>query len=163
MDYTPQGYRRNVGVCLINPYKKIFAASRLDINSAWQMPQVFSQFRFYNFVKLAYSFGFLLKFTGKDEEINLLGDGTRKAEFGEWSWISPEQIVELMVAKALWYTCCWGFKAIHGISNCEDIIKMILDPPEASCPKEDQWMIILNMAIILDEIWYFKNEFYFKI
>ena len=23
MDYTPQGYRRNVGVCLINPYKKV--------------------------------------------------------------------------------------------------------------------------------------------
>ncbi|XP_030964164.1 nudix hydrolase 26, chloroplastic-like [Quercus lobata] len=40
---------------------------------------------------------FLLKFTGKDEEINLLGDGTEKAEFGEWSWISPEQKVELAV------------------------------------------------------------------
>ena len=66
------------------------------------------------------------------------------------------------VAKALWYTWCWGFKAIHGISNCEDIIKMILDPPEASCPKEDQWMIILNMAIILDEIWYLKKQVLFQ-
>lgn len=66
------------------------------------------------------------------------------------------------VAKALWYTCCWGFKAMHGISNCEDIIKMILDPPEASCPKEDQWMINLNMAIILDEIWYLKNQVLFQ-
>nr|GMD50718.1 nudix hydrolase 26, chloroplastic [Ipomoea batatas] len=27
---------------------------------------------------------FLFKFTGKDEEINLLGDGTEKPEFGEW-------------------------------------------------------------------------------
>lgn len=39
---------------------------------------------------------FLLKFTGQDEEINLLGDGTEKAEFGEWSWISPEQIIDLV-------------------------------------------------------------------
>ncbi|KAF3790585.1 Nudix hydrolase 26 [Nymphaea thermarum] len=28
---------------------------------------------------------FLLRFTGKDEEINLAGDGTEAAEFGEWS------------------------------------------------------------------------------
>ncbi|KAL0008150.1 hypothetical protein SO802_009652 [Lithocarpus litseifolius] len=39
MDSPPQGYRRNVGICLINPSKKIFSASRLDIPSAWQMPQ----------------------------------------------------------------------------------------------------------------------------
>ncbi|KHF98729.1 Nudix hydrolase 26, chloroplastic -like protein [Gossypium arboreum] len=37
---------------------------------------------------------FLLKFTGKEEEINLLGDGSEKPEFGEWSWMTPEQIVE---------------------------------------------------------------------
>lgn len=41
---------------------------------------------------------FLFKFTGKDEEINLLGDGTEKAEFGEWSWMSPEQVVERVSA-----------------------------------------------------------------
>lgn len=39
---------------------------------------------------------FLLKFTGKDEEINLLGDGTEKPEFGEWSWVSPDQLIELV-------------------------------------------------------------------
>lgn len=39
---------------------------------------------------------FLLKFTGKDEEINLSGDGTEKAEFGDWSWMSAGQIVELV-------------------------------------------------------------------
>jgi len=37
---------------------------------------------------------FLLKFTGQDQEINLLGDGTEKAEFGEWSWVSPEEIID---------------------------------------------------------------------
>ncbi|KAL0708198.1 hypothetical protein Bca4012_074624 [Brassica carinata] len=40
---------------------------------------------------------FLLKFTGKDEEIDLLGDGTEQPEFGEWSWVSPDQLVELAV------------------------------------------------------------------
>lgn len=39
---------------------------------------------------------FLLKFTGKDEEINLLGDGSEKPEFGEWSWMSAEQIIDLV-------------------------------------------------------------------
>ncbi|XP_065621015.1 nudix hydrolase 26, chloroplastic [Quercus suber] len=133
MDYTPQGYRRNVGVCLINPSKKIFAASRLDINSAWQMPQggidegedprsaairelredtgvssveIVAEVPYwltYDWPKVKENLKgqaqkwFLLKFTGKEEEINLLGDGTVKAEFGEWSWMSPEQVVELVV------------------------------------------------------------------
>ncbi|TQD92767.1 hypothetical protein C1H46_021645 [Malus baccata] len=38
MEAPPQGYRRNVAICLVND-SKIFAASRLDIPSAWQMPQ----------------------------------------------------------------------------------------------------------------------------
>lgn len=42
------------------------------------------------------SLRFLLKFTGKDEEIDLLGDGTEQPEFGEWSWVSPDQLVELV-------------------------------------------------------------------
>ncbi|XP_062174436.1 nudix hydrolase 26, chloroplastic isoform X1 [Alnus glutinosa] len=139
MESAPEGYRRNVGVCLINPSKKIFAASRLDIPNSWQMPQggidegedprsavirelreetgvssaeILSEVPYwltYDFPpevreKLKHQWGsdwkgqaqkwFLLKFTGKDEEINLLGDGTEKAEFGEWSWMSPEQIIE---------------------------------------------------------------------
>ena len=85
MDSPPQGYRRNVGICLINPSKKvyyislslcsvhgflsvyveltckffffifffglwqIFSASRLDIPSAWQMPQVIFSF-FFGFI-----------------------------------------------------------------------------------------------------------------
>lgn len=90
MESAPEGYRRNVGVCLINPSKKvsaflcgyvcvhvflfvflcfsvcmficlywaggifffgqIFAASRLDIPNAWQMPQVLFFFFFLLFL-----------------------------------------------------------------------------------------------------------------
>ncbi|XP_021296454.1 nudix hydrolase 26, chloroplastic [Herrania umbratica] len=142
MEAPPLGYRRNVGICLINSSKEIFSASRLDIPNAWQMPQggiddnedpkvaalrelkeetgvssaeVLAEASYwltYDFPpevreKLKHQWGsdwkgqaqtwFLLKFTGKEEEINLLGDGTEKPEFGEWSWMTPEQIVELAV------------------------------------------------------------------
>ncbi|XP_057978890.1 nudix hydrolase 26, chloroplastic [Malania oleifera] len=142
METPPQGYRRNVGICLINPSKKIFAASRLDRPSSWQMPQggidegedprdaAIRELREETGVNsaellaevpywLKYDFPpkvredlnrrwgsdwngqaqkwFLLKLTGKEDEINLLGDGTEKAEFGEWTWMSPERVIELAV------------------------------------------------------------------
>ncbi|KAF7012445.1 hypothetical protein CFC21_026634 [Triticum aestivum] len=40
MDSPPEGYRTNVGICLADPsLTKIFSASRIDIPTAWQMPQ----------------------------------------------------------------------------------------------------------------------------
>ncbi|KAJ4720555.1 Nudix hydrolase [Melia azedarach] len=142
MDAPPEGYRRNVGICLINSSKKIFAASRLDKPGSWQMPQggidenedpktaairelreetgvssaeVIAEVPYwltYDFPpqireNLKIKWGrdwkgqaqkwFLLKFTGKEEEMNLLGDGSEKPEFGEWSWMSPDEIIELVV------------------------------------------------------------------
>jgi hypothetical protein len=37
---------------------------------------------------------FLFRFTGKDDEINLNGDGSEKPEFGEWTWMTPQQVIE---------------------------------------------------------------------
>lgn len=141
MEAPPPGYRKNVGICLINSSKKIFAASRLDIPSSWQMPQggvdeeeprdaamrelkeetgvssaqILDEVPYW----LAYDFPpevreklnnqwgtdwkgqaqkwFLLRFVGNEEEINLSGDGSEKPEFGEWSWMAPQQVIELAV------------------------------------------------------------------
>ncbi|KAI5648364.1 hypothetical protein M9H77_34369 [Catharanthus roseus] len=143
MENPPQGYRRNVGICLMNPSsKKIFAASRLDIPGSWQMPQggidesedprkaairelreetgvisadIVAEVPYwltYDFPsevreKLKRQWGedwkgqaqkwYLFKFNGNEDEINLLGDGTEKAEFGEWAWMPPEQVVDKVV------------------------------------------------------------------
>ncbi|XP_022983100.1 nudix hydrolase 26, chloroplastic-like [Cucurbita maxima] len=138
MEFPPEGYRRNVGICLFNPSGKIFAASRLNRPEVWEMPQggvnegedlntaakrelteetgvvsaeIISELPYwltYDFspetsIKLSKHWGvrykgqtqkwFLMKFTGKEEEINLLGDGTERQEFGEWLWMSIEQIM----------------------------------------------------------------------
>lgn len=47
---------------------------------------------------------FLFRFTGKEEEINLSGDGSEKPEFGEWTWMTPEQVIEL-VGKPTLHPC----------------------------------------------------------
>ncbi|KAI4373100.1 hypothetical protein MLD38_011263 [Melastoma candidum] len=142
MESPPEGYRKDVGICLIKPEKKVFGARRPDIPDAWQMPQggidddedpmvaalrelreetgvvsaeLMAEVPFwltYDFPpdvreKLAIRWGkgwkgqaqkwFLLKFTGKEEEVNLLGDGTEKPEFGDWAWMKPDELIDRAV------------------------------------------------------------------
>lgn len=67
--------------------------------------------------------------------------------------------IECPIAKVLWQSCYWGLKPEeHSIQSPKFLIKLILDPPNAPCPKEDQWLIPLNMASILDEIWFLRNQ-----
>eukprot|EP00268_Persea_americana_P014793 TRINITY_DN16648_c0_g1_i3.p1 TRINITY_DN16648_c0_g1~~TRINITY_DN16648_c0_g1_i3.p1 ORF type:complete len:260 (+),score=41.21 TRINITY_DN16648_c0_g1_i3:84-782(+) len=143
MESPPEGYRKNVGLCVTNPSNKIFSASRLDVPGAWQMPQggidegedpksaalrelkeetgitsaqVVAEVPYwltYDFPphvreKLNKEWGsnwkgqaqkwFLLRFTGNEEEVNLLGDGTERAEFADWSWMTPQEVLERAVS-----------------------------------------------------------------
>ncbi|XP_051184477.1 nudix hydrolase 26, chloroplastic [Lolium perenne] len=143
MDAPPEGYRTNVGICLADPsLTKIFSASRIDIPTAWQMPQggidpgeepraaAVRELReetgvtsaeivaeapnwlTYDFPadvrdKLNARWGtnwkgqaqkwFLFRLTGSDDEINLMGDGSEKPEFSEWTWMTPKQVIEKAV------------------------------------------------------------------
>ena len=56
-------------------------------------------------------------------------------------------------AKAL-----WGFKSdeVH-LAQPSDIIKVILEPPQTLCQVQDMWLVSLNMALTLEEIWCIRN------
>ena len=52
----------------------------------------------------------------------------------------------------------WGFKSdeVH-LAQPSDIIKVILEPPQTLCQVQDMWLVSLNMALTLEEIWCIHN------
>ncbi|KAL0001553.1 hypothetical protein SO802_015334 [Lithocarpus litseifolius] len=66
-------------------------------------------------------------------------------------------------ARALWASACWGLR-IDTSSHVtdEDIIKLILIPSNSPFPSHNQWIISLNMELIIDEIWRTRNLIQFQ-
>ena len=63
------------------------------------------------------------------------------------------------IAKALWFAACWGFKAEEVVVvSTEDIVNMVLNPPNVLCNSWEQWKVSLTMASTLEEIWYLRNS-----
>ena len=67
------------------------------------------------------------------------------------------------VARAIWFTACWGLR-VHdqNITNSTDIVKLVLDPPILSSQVVDREHITTTLAFALDEIWYLRNQFVFE-
>ena len=63
------------------------------------------------------------------------------------------------IAKALWFSACWGFKAeeVTAVSS-GDVVNMVLNPPNTLCNSWEQWKVSLTMASTLEEIWYLRNS-----
>ncbi|XP_030923018.1 uncharacterized protein LOC115949893 [Quercus lobata] len=78
----------------------------------------------------------------------------------------PESAIHVFftctVARALWHSACWGFRAYEAhIQSSEDIIKLVLEPLTSICPNSESWRVSLNMALTLDGIWNLHNQVLF--
>ncbi|KAJ6923990.1 hypothetical protein NC652_017338 [Populus alba x Populus x berolinensis] len=61
------------------------------------LPLSDSKTKLLDFSQKTFENRFLFKFTGKEDEINLLGDGSETPEFKDWAWLLPERVLELAV------------------------------------------------------------------
>ena len=65
---------------------------------------------------------------------------------------------ECPISMCLWHSACWGFKAdLEKVQSHVDIINLILEPPISAIPTQEAWLITLNMALVVDEIWHNRN------
>ncbi|XP_065617181.1 uncharacterized protein LOC136062262 [Quercus suber] len=71
---------------------------------------------------------------------------------------SSHLFVKCLMAKALWFSVCRGLRSdeLH-LSTSADIIKLILKPPSTLYQAQNQWLVSLNMAFTLKEIWRTHN------
>ena len=67
------------------------------------------------------------------------------------------------VARAIWFTSCWGMR-VHNqnFTNSANIVKLVLDPPIPSAQEVDREHITTTLAFALDEIWLLRNQFIFE-
>ena len=67
------------------------------------------------------------------------------------------------VARAIWFTSCWGMR-VHNqnFANSADIVKLVLDPPIPSAQEVDREHITTTLAFTLDEIWLLRNQLIFE-
>ena len=66
---------------------------------------------------------------------------------------------ECPIARALWLSSCRGLRVDTSmLQTIVDTVKLIIEPPTSTINAHDQWLITLNMALILDEIWYLRNH-----
>ena len=88
-----------------------------------------------------------------------------------WKWMiqhacfvtkSPSQFAtyssSVLLQEHYGFQLVGGFKAEeHTLRSHSDIVQLILNPPPSLCPAYDQWLVSLNMAFTLDEIWQTRN------
>ena len=62
-------------------------------------------------------------------------------------------------SKAIWFSACWGLRTEQLVlSQNEDIVKLVLDPPSGFEAAQQQWQTSLLMALTIDEIWKSRNN-----
>lgn len=64
-----------------------------------------------------------------------------------------------LVAKAVWHSACWGFRTDEfWISSNEDIVNLVLNPPNLSCTANEIWLVSLIWLFTLQRIWCLCNH-----
>ena len=71
---------------------------------------------------------------------------------------STHVFLDCQFARALWAVVGWGIRFDTAtFTSGEVVLKLIINPPDAPIPVNEQWTVNLNMTLILDEIYNSRN------